>query len=478
MKKARLLLGFIFVFVFFGCQNANEEPKAKYVFYFIGDGMGIQQVNATQAYLASLEGAKGNSSLSFTNFPVVGLSTTYAYNRYITGSAAAGTALATGTKTSINTIGLSHNHSDSLFSIAHYAQKNGFNVGVATSVSIDHATPSAFYAHQVSRSLYHEIAHDMLKSNYRFFAGGGFIDASGQYSKNSLGDIYELGKSNGYHFTNRFEVNDSILNTASTIVFHSDSPADGASIRYQIDNHNDGVTLSKIASMGINTLQSDKGFFFMVEGGKIDWACHDNDAAAVVHDVIDFSNAIEVAVEFYKKYPNETLIVVTADHETGGMSLGNRKMRYDSDIAILAKQKLSLEMLDTKVQEFFESNPKPKFNQLKEFIFSDTIIAINVDELSDEYDRMLKRAFEQTISASNDSDKNLIKREYGNHEPVAVTAVAIINEMAGIGWSSFSHTGSQVPVYALGVGQEKFSGQMDNTDIPKRIASVIRIIIE
>ncbi len=150
-------------------------------------------------------------------------------------------------------------------------------------------------------------------------------------------------------------------------------------------------------------------------------------------------------------------------------------MRYDSDIAILAKQKVSLEMLDIKVQEFFEINPKSKFNQLKEFIFSDTIIAINVDELSDEYDRMLKRAFEQTITASNVSDKNLIKREYGNHEPVAVTAISIVNEMAGIGWSSFSHTGSQVPVYALGVGQEKFSGQMDNTDIPKRIASVMGI---
>jgi len=133
-----------------GCTpEKKSNENAKYVFYFIGDGMGIQQINTTQAFMAATQSKPGNVHLSFTHFPITGYSTTYAYNRYITGSAAAGTALATGSKTSINTIGLSHDHSDTLHSIAYHANNSGFKVGIVTSVSIDHATPSAFYAHQV-----------------------------------------------------------------------------------------------------------------------------------------------------------------------------------------------------------------------------------------------------------------------------------------------------------------------------------------
>lgn len=468
----------LLVLSFNSCNNAVNQPKAKFVFYFIGDGMGIQQINAAQAFLASNQELKRDSSLSITEFPVVGLSTTYAHNRYITGSAAAGTALASGVKTSINTLGLNHNHTDSLFSIAYYANKQGFSVGVATSVSIDHATPAAFYAYQPSRKLYHEIAHDLLNSNYRFFASGGFIDPTGSKSANPLGDVFIHGSEKGFYFTNNLIVSDSIKNSYSTIVYSVPNPTSSSTLKYQIDNTGDDVTLKDITAMGIDVLNGDEGFFFMIEGGKIDWSCHDNDAASVIHEVIDFSNAIQVAVDFYNKYPTETLIVITADHETGGMSIGNSDMRYDSDISLLAKQRVSLEMLDQKVRNFFESNPKASYKQFQNFIFSDSIISISGSSLTDEQSQMMKRAYEQTLGAKSSDDKKMIQREYGNHEPTAATAIAILNQNAGIGWSSYSHTASPVPVYALGVGQEKFCGQMDNTDIPKRIASIMGISME
>ncbi|MDD2278010.1 MAG: alkaline phosphatase [Bacteroidales bacterium] len=481
MKKSIRIAPILIIllsFTFSGFNNLDNEPKAKYVFYFIGDGMGIQQINAAQAFLNANQKSQVNSNLSFTEFPVVGFSTTYAYNRYITGSAAAGTALSTGTKTSINTLGLNHDHTDTLFSIAYYLNKQGFNVGIATSVSIDHATPAAFYAHQPKRNLYHEIAHDMLKSHYRFFAGGGFLDPKGEKSIKPLGDIYSLGSDQGIYYTSSLSATDSIVNLYSTIVYQTPNPATGSALKYQIDNAVGDVALPDITAMGIEVLKNKKGFFFMVEGGKIDWACHDNDAASVVHEVIDFSNAIQVAVDFYKKYPKETLIVITADHETGGMSIGNRKMRYDSDISLLANQKISLEILDQKVQSFFELNPNASYKQIQDFIFSDSIISISSSDLNEEQNKMLKKAFEQTQAAKSSNDKKMVRREYGNHEPIAATAIEILNQMAGIGWSSFSHTASPVPVYALGVGQEKFCGQMDNTDVPKRIASIMGISME
>lgn len=476
--KIVALFSILLFLSFSGCDNVVNQPKAKFVFYFIGDGMGIQQINAAQAFLASNQELMMDSSLSITEFPVVGLSTTYAYNRYITGSAAAGTALSTGVKTSINTLGLNHNHTDSLFSIAYYANKQGFSVGVATSVSIDHATPAAFYAYQPSRKLYHEIAHDLLNSNYRFFASGGFLDPAGAKSANPLGDVYSLGTERGIYYTSSLIVDDSIKGSYSTVVYNAPNPASGSTLKYQIDNAGGDVTLKDITAMGIDVLNGDSGFFFMVEGGKIDWSCHDNDAASVIHEVIDFSNAIRVAIDFYNKYPTETLIVITADHETGGMSIGNWDMRYDSDISLLSKQKVSLEMLDQKVENFFERNPKASYKQLQDFIFSDSIVSISSSEITEEQNLKLRRAYNQTLSAKSSEDKKMVRREYGNHEPIAATAIAILNQNAGIGWSSYSHTASPVPVYALGVGQEKFCGQMDNTDIPKRIASIMGISME
>lgn len=459
---------------FASCSSSDSNPKAKYVFYFIGDGMGIQQVALTQAYLAAINQQHGNAELNFTQFPVTGFAETFSQNRYITGSAAAGTALSTGYKTSINTIGLNYDHNDTLYSVAHFANRAGYSVGVATSVSIDHATPAAFYAHQTSRNMYHLIAHDMLRAGYRFYGSGGFKDPDGKSSKSPMGNIFEKGDELGFHFTSSLTLSDSLLNNHRSIVFSSSKSASGSSLKYSIDTDSTDITLADITRLGIDVLMKPEGFFFMIEGGKIDWACHDNDAATTVHEMIAFADAIEVAMEFYRKYPNETLIVVTSDHETGGMSIGNREYEYESNVALLAKQKHSLEELNTVFRAFIESHGgKPTFDQAIAFLSSDQVVGLSFQNIDKRYLDELKLAYKASVVPQTPEQKKANKEKYGSNDPLAVTSVRILNHMAGIGWTSFSHTASHVPVYAIGSGQNLFSGQMDNTDIPKCIAKAM-----
>jgi len=436
--------------------------------------MGIQQINATQVYLASINGASENEHLSFTTFPITGFSTTFSATRYITGSAAAGTALATGKKTSINTLGLSADHSDTIYSIAYYANKAGFQVGVTTSVSIDHATPAAFYAHQPKRNMYHEVAYDLIKSGYKFFAGGGFIDPMGLKSKNPLGDVFEKGLEKGFYFSQSLIIPDTILNQNKSIVYTTPSPDEGSSLKYRIDRDKTDVTLANITSLAIDVLMNPKGFFLMVEGGKIDWACHHNDAAATIGEMICFSDAVAVALEFYKKYPNETLIVVTSDHETGGMSLGNKQMQYEMNISLLSNQKVSLEKFNQKAINFKDKhNQKPSFQDYLQFIAGE--LGLDVKSLNGLQISNLQKAHSASLLQNDPLLNGINTEEYGSFDPLAVAAIQTLNQMAGIGWTSFSHTGSQVPVYAIGIGQDLFSGQMDNTDIPIRIANAMGI---
>ena len=168
-----LLLAVFSLAILTSCEQEKAEPKAKYVFLFIGDGMGISHVTVAEEYQAQMNDVE-NAPFGFSEFPVVSMSTTYAANRFITGSAAAGTALATGQKTNIGRISMDTSGITPIETIAEKAKKAGFRVGIISSVSIDHATPACFYAHQKSRNMYHEIGLDLAHSDIDFFGGGGF----------------------------------------------------------------------------------------------------------------------------------------------------------------------------------------------------------------------------------------------------------------------------------------------------------------
>lgn len=460
--RIRFIFLLITVSLFLGCQA--PKPQAKYVFLFVGDGMGSSHVTLAQIYSDSV--LNDTVGISFTRFPVASSSTTFAANRYVTCSAAAGTALSTGSKTSINTIGLDANHTDTLYSIAKRFKEQGRKVAILTSVSIDHATPAAFYAHAGSRSSYYDIARFIFKSNYDFFASGGFLDPYNEKGDSNSLSIYELGKINGYSFTSSLSAVDSLVQVgAKSIIYSAPNPAPSSTLQYEIDRTTSDISLADITRKAIEVLNNPNGFFIMVEGGKIDWAAHDNDGATVVHDVRAFSKAVDVAVEFYKKHPTETLILVTADHETGGLSIGNRSNKYDIHPQVLSSQKASKERLHKLIVDFKANNPKASFNEMLSFLETYTGLGKSITLSSDET-AALRKAYEEVFRSKKTSGE---KTTYSETDPISKLAIQIINENAGIGWTSGSHTGEPVPVYAIGSGQELFLPLLDNTDIPKNI---------
>ena len=190
----RLMYVLFFVLLTSGMAYAQQ---AKYVFYFIGDGMGVNQVNGTEMYLAEQEGRIGVKPLLFTTFPVASMATTFSATNSVTDSSAAGTALATGAKTYNGAIGMDDNKSV-LQSVADRAKKSGKKVGVTTSVSVDHATPAAFYAHQPNRSMYYEIALDLPKAGFDFYAGGGFLKPTTTADKKEAPSIFPIFEEAGY----------------------------------------------------------------------------------------------------------------------------------------------------------------------------------------------------------------------------------------------------------------------------------------
>ncbi len=453
------------IFTFFLTFSAYGQSKAKYVFYFIGDGMGMAHVNLTEAYLSALENQIGTKKLTMTKFPVFGMATTFAENRYITGSAASGTALASGVKTSINTIGLKSNHKTNLLSIAHFAKKNGQKVGILSSVGINHATPAAFYAHQPKRNQYYQIALQLSKSNFDLFAGGGFIAPRGK--KGNQKDVYEITKNNDYTVYKDIEAIKNLKKLSQNVMLVSPETKSEAELPYVLDQSDNFFTLADFTKKSIELLDNENGFFMMIEGGKIDWAAHSNDASAMVYEVIDFDNAIKVAYDFYLKHPDETLIVITADHETGGLGIGCNKMKYKTNFELLKKQKNSIDVASEKLTELLAQK---NFNFEKYLDFGKNYFGLEKSDLSKKDTKFLKNIFEKNYSKSL-SKTDLPK----NAEKMARALMLLHNQRAGVCWTTRKHTGTPVPVISIGVGSAQFDGYFDNTEIPKKIAEAMKI---
>lgn len=461
MKKLRIsvlvLLGLLF---FHSCQVCqNEEPRAKYVFLFIGDGMGLAQVSATKAYLASMNGGQ-DSQIGFSDFPVVSFCTTHAATRSITGSAAAGTALATGEKTAIGRISMDTSGTVPLESITEKAKDLGMKVGVISSVSIDHATPAVFYAKQKNRDMYHEIGLDLTRSNFDFFGGGGFREPQREDT-----DIIDLATENGFIYINDKENFRALKPSNEKILFVNPGLTDGSAMHYAIDQPDDYITLAEITQKAIHYLDNDNGFFIMVEGGKIDWLCHANDAGAMVREVIDFSEAVDEAIAFYQKHPDETLIIVTADHETGGLGLGNNLMHYESDYALLKNQKVSGEAFNKELAEWRKDHAidEEGFDMVMEVVEENYGIGLEEAAVTIGQER-----YDDYSANFYSMDENL-QNEYGQYNPVTFLSSNVLADHSGLGWTSKSHTCVPVPVYVIGVNSEAFINMIDNTDIPEII---------
>ena len=472
MKPKFYLLTFILFagFLFSQADGYAQTKTAKYVFYFIGDGMGVNQVNGTEMYLAEKEGRIGVKPLTFAQFPYSTIATTYSVYNSVTCSAAAGTALATGVKTKNGTIGMDSLRKSPLYSIAVKAKKAGKKVGITTSVSIDHATPATFYAHQPDRNMYYEIATDLPKAGFDFYAGSGFLEPNSKANKNAP-NIYTLFKEANYTVAKGYEDFKAKKNKASKMILMQQDNTDAHSIPYAIDRKPGDLTLSQITESAISFLTKDNknGFFVMIEGGKIDWACHSNDAATVFNEVIDMDNAVKIAYEFYKKHPNETLIVITADHETGGIALGNGK--YALNLKALEYQKVSETELSERIKQLRKDKQNDiTWNDIKNLL-SENLGLWSKVKLNDKQEQQLK---EEYIRSFLGKDVKLAESLYSKDEPMAALAKQILNEIAMVSWASGGHSAGYIPVFAIGAGAELFHGKIENTDIPKKIAQAAK----
>ena len=466
MKKLLFAIAFLAVLVL-----PAQAQQAKYVFYFIGDGMGVNQVLGTEMYQSELKGEIGVTPLLFTQFPYATVAHTYSATNGVTDSAAGGTALATGSKSKNGGIGVTKDLVD-VTSVASWAKANGYRVGVSTSVSVDHATPASFYAHENSRNNYYQIGLDLIEANFDFYAGSDFLDPTNQKAKDgkTYDNLYDLTAKAGYTLARGYkEYQKKAKKAEKMILFQPEaaSAKDNSAIPYAIDRQKGDMTLSEITRAGINFLSknNDKGFFLMVEGGKIDWACHSNDGATALTEVQDFDNAIKVAYEFYEQHPEETLIVITADHETGGLSLGTGS--YDLNLQALKAQKVSengfTSILNGLRKKYKNQVPWEVVQQaLKDnFGFWGSV------KLNEKQEARLKAIYDKSFG---NQPVNLEKSEYLQNEPLAGEAKRILNSIARLGWNSGGHSAGFVPVFAIGAKAELFQGRLNNTEIPEKIA--------
>jgi alkaline phosphatase len=292
-------------------QQSSAIPykgkKPKNIILLIGDGMGV-----TQLYSGF---TLNHGQLNITKFKSIGFSKTNSAYNYTTDSGAGGTAMSAGVKTYNGAIGVTK---DSVVckTILEYAEDRGLSTGLVSTSSITHATPASFIAHQVSRDYYEEIAADFLKTDIDVFIGGGRNNFTSRRDKRDL--VQEL-RAKGYQVVYSM---DSIKNITK-----------GKLAGLNVPNHNPayiegrGDMLPSAAATAINILSNNKkGFFLMVEGSHIDWGAHANNTLYVANEVVDFDRAIGKAMEFAEK-DKKTLVIVTADHETGGMAImdGNYK---------------------------------------------------------------------------------------------------------------------------------------------------------
>lgn len=495
-----------------GQEKENEGTAPKYIFMFIGDGMSYPQIQLTNYYLSAVNEKANNEKivvngeeqtvlksenhLAMLNFDVAGSAQTYDSTSFAPDSASTATSIATGNKTWSGSINVSEDFATEYETIAEQLkEQKGYKIGVISSVNLNHATPAAFYAHQASRNSYYEIGLELIESDFDYFAGGNLKQTTGKNKDQA--DLYTLAEESGYKVVKTTEEAKNLTKEDGKVIVVEEHLADGDSMPYDIDLEEGQWALADYVEKGIELLDNENGFFMAVEGGKIDWACHANDAASTIQDTIALDRAVQKAVEFYKEHPEETLILVTGDHETGGLTIGYAGTNYDTFLQNMDSQTISYAKFDEEYVANYKEN-KTDFDTVMKDITElfglevptengndGTSQKDNADSHPDsndtgalvmtqyEYDN-LKKAYEETMSRTGEEEE-FSQEEYilyGSYEPLTVTITHILNNKSGINFGSYAHTGLPVEVLVHGNGSELFDGYYDNTDIYHKLAQL------
>lgn len=455
LKSLRKIVAAIGLLSFISLQ----AEEAKYIFYFIGDGMGSGQVIMTETYKHKALGE--SESLHMLQMPVHSFVTTYSASSPVTDSAAAGTALSTGSKTKNGMLGMDAD-TVAVTSVAKYLHDNGYGVAIMTNVAADDATPGAFYAHVANRGESYKIGRQAAESGYELIAGSSL---RGMKKGGKSTDLAEYIESQGVQIaTTAEEVAESdnrrIILLPKTSIWESN-------MGFNIDEIEGAMSVSDLTTTAINHLMrhTPEKFFMMVEGGNIDHAGHGNDGGTVVKEVYAFDKAIGKALEFYAAHPDETLIVVTADHETGGLSVGNQYVGYNAYPEYFVPQSMSKDIFSHYCDKLAKGTEKPKWEDMKQYLTDNFgfFTTVPVSEKEEEY---LQTAFTSIFLKGEDNRQTTL---YSNFNSFPVEVFKMLNNKAGAGWTTGGHSGNFVPLFAIGVGSELFMGQNDNTQVPGKI---------
>ncbi len=470
MKRLKLLMFAVFICI---ASILNAQNTAKYVFLFIGDGMGDNQIYATEIYKASLQGKMTPEPLAFSQFPVQSYAITTSADSWTTDSAASASAMATGNKVNNHEVGIDPITGLHYKTLAEKAKEVGFKIGILSSVTIDHATPASFYAHEKSRGDYNKIALQIASSNFDFFGGGGV------HSLGSLGDknsVISSFTNKGYKYLTTAKEIKKLKKGDTKIIAVNPGTYSGKEFYWEIDKNPKSISLAYFTKKSIEILDNDKGFFIMVEGGKIDWASHSNDLASAIHETIAFDNAIKEAIKFYNNHKNETLIIVTADHETGGLTLGSNVSK-GLKLDLLQHQKVSAQEFERNLSQLKKLERKVSFEEVLDSVKLNFGLGDKEKglELTKAEKKWLLEAYENEFVALKEINPDRDYLDHYSQKPLTLRVVTILNTKAGIAWSTEGHTASKVPVKALGVGQEYFKATIDNTEINDIILKVMKI---
>ncbi len=417
-------------------EKDDNNAQVKNVIFLIGDGMGVSYTSAYR-YLKDDPSTKFAEKTAFDNY-LVGQQMTYPEDpaQNVTDSASAATAMSAGIKTYNNAIAVDNDKSE-VKTVLEAAKEKGKATGLVATSEITHATPASFGSHDISRKNMNAIANDYYddlingKHKVDVLLGGG-TDLFVRQDRNLVDEF----KKDGYSYvTNR----DELLENKDEQVLGLFAPT---GMPKMIDRAEGTPSLADMTQSAIDRLKEDKdGFFLMVEGSQIDWAGHDNDIVGAMSEMEDFEKSFEAAIEFAKK-DKHTLVVATADHSTGGYSIGaNGIYNWFGEPIKAAKR----------TPDFMAEQI------LKGASVEDTLKQYIDLELTDKEIQAVKTAAETKKFADID---NAIEN--------------IFNERSHTGWTTGGHTGEDVPVYAFGPSSDKFAGQVDNTDHAKIIFDLLK----
>lgn len=468
--RFHLLLGLLAV----SAAVCAEAPK--YVFVFIGDGMSMPQRMTTEEFAR----LSGYGPLAMNALRYQSSTRTRSANAIVTDSAAAATAIGCGEKANNGALGVAPD-GRRLESVAEFAKKRGMKVGIMTTVPIVHATPAGFYAHRPNRGDSYGIALDLLASKFDFFAGGGVYDKYDDKSHAEYrGNIFKLAERDGFTIA-RDKASFAALKSGCGRVWGVFSDY---GLAFAIDGEETYPDLAAMVSKAVELLEGPDGFFIMAEGGEVDHCAHANDAAAVLREIISMDAAVKVAVKFMERHPAETLVIVTGDHETGGMAMGFAGLGYKFQVGLLANQKCSAEVFSKRIANMLKQNINLTFDEVKPLVEENFGLVFDAAKATTEEMKQLRlnaaevkeleKAFKQDVEFVRARQRETTKHDVQRRRQFAATCRRILSNHAGVGWSSGAHTALPTMTTAGGCGAENFTGFLENTDIAVRLKALLK----